>query len=50
MTDTNPAELNEAIRVFKVRYGDKEPLNMFTLDDIITELREATKAKTKGKK
>ena len=51
MNDTNETEILKAIEVFKGRYGIKEPLDMFRMDDIIIELRaEAKTTKKKGKK
>lgn len=51
MNDTNPTELAEAIKVYREREGDiNKTFNMFKLDSIITELREAKKVKTKGNK
>ena len=51
MQDTNQKELMEAIGVFKERYGIKEQLDMFRLDDIILELRtDEEKKPKKGKK
>lgn len=49
MGDTNQAELMEAIEVFKYRYGIKEPLDMFRLDEIIEELRNKKETKEKKK-
>ncbi len=50
MGDTNPAELSKAIEVFRERFGDKEDLDMFRLDEIIIELRtEAKTTKRKGR-
>ena len=40
MGDTNPQELAKAIEVFREEYGDKAPLDMFKLDEIIIKLRE----------
>ncbi len=51
MGDTNPTELMEAIEIFKHRYGIKEPLDMFRLDEITIEIREKkAKEKKKGRK
>lgn len=49
MNDTNQDELMKAIEKFKDKYGIQTPLDMFKLDEIITELREAKPTK-KGKK
>jgi hypothetical protein len=43
MGDTNPKELAKAIEIFKEKYGDKEPLDMFKLDEIIIQLRKEKK-------
>jgi hypothetical protein len=43
MNETNPKELTKAIEIFKEKYGDKEPLNMFELDEIIIQLRKEKK-------
>lgn len=48
MGDTNPNELREAISIYRERYGNVT-LDMFKLDDIITEMRASTKAKRKKK-
>lgn len=49
MGDTNPQELGEAIKVFRVRYGGAD-LDMFKLDEIIHELREKKKRPKRKKK
>ena len=43
MNETNPKELAKAIEIFKEKYGDKEPLDMFKLDEIIIQLRKEKK-------
>ncbi len=51
MQDTTHEELMEAIELFKGRYGIKEPLDMFRLDNIIMDLRiENAKKKLKKEK
>ena len=47
MQDTNPQELMKAMEIFKEREGVKTPLDMFKLDEIIEELREAKKKEKK---
>lgn len=49
MNETNPQELSKAIEVFREREGEKAPLDMFKLDEIIQELRTEAK-KTRRKK
>ncbi len=48
MEDASQTMVMEAIEIFKGRYGIKEPLDLFRMDDIIAELKE--KAKTTKKK
>ena len=50
MEDTDQATVLEGIRIFKERYGIKEPLDLFRFEEIITELKEAKKTKIKGNK
>jgi len=50
MEDTNSEELMEAIEVFKYKYGIKEPLDLFRLDEIIQELRQKPTKTKKGNK
>ena len=51
MLETSQKEMNSAISTFRDRYGEKKPLDMFILEEIIQEHRtDAKKAKTKGRK
>lgn len=50
MEDTNPNELMEALDVFKEKYGEDEPIDMFKIDDIIRELRQKQNKGNKEKK
>ena len=50
MEDANPDMVMNAIEIFKERYGIKEPLDLFRMDSIITELKEAKKTKKKKEK
>lgn len=50
MEDTSPGELSKAIDVYRERFGEVVPLDMFRLDDIIRELRQKqTKVKKETK-
>jgi len=49
MEDTNQDMVIEAIEIFKGRYGIREPLDLFRMDEIIEELKQKQK-KTKGRK
>jgi hypothetical protein len=37
----------KAIEIFKERYGIKEPLDLFRMDDIIREVKEKTRRRKK---
>ena len=52
MEDTNQEMVLEAIEIFKSRYGIKEPLDLFRMDEIIEELKQKQKQtkKKRGKK
>ena len=51
MEDTDSATLQKAIGIYRDREGDTaKTFDMFKLESIITELKEAKKTKTKGKK
>ena len=50
MEDTDQATVVRAIEIFKDRYGIKEPLDLFRMDDIIAELKEEMKTKKRRKK
>jgi hypothetical protein len=50
MGETNSKEIMRAIEIFKDRYGIREPLDMFRIDEIIEELRKESKLSKKGKK
>ena len=50
MEEASQPMVMNAIEIFKERYGIKEPLDLFRMDSIITELKEANKTKKKTKK
>lgn len=51
MEEANQEMVLRAIEIFKDKYGIKEPLDLFRMDEIITELKkEAKTTKRKGKK
>ena len=51
MEEASQDMVMNAIEIFKDRYGIKEPLDLFRMDSIIAELKEAKKTKRKkGKK
>ena len=50
MEEANQDIVMKAIEIFKDRYGIKEPLDLFRMDEIIAELKEAKKTKRRKKK
>jgi len=50
MEDTDQPTVIRAIEIFKERYGIKEPLDLFRMDEIIAELKEEAKQTKKKRK
>ena len=51
MEEASQDMVMNAIEIFKDRYGIKEPLDLFRMDEIIAELKQKQqKKKKKGKK
>jgi len=50
MEEASQDMVMNAIEIFKDRYGIKEPLDLFRMDEIIAELKEAKKTKRRKKK